>query len=463
MKSKIIFAVLLSCTLILSSCSKEEKITEPELYLSGESSPVLEAAGGKVVISLSANKEWSATSGQSWCRVEPSKGSPGTNCSVTITVDENTAPDERNAQITFRCESITKSITVTQKQKDALTVTSGKIEVKDEGKTIDVEVKANVDISYEIEESAKSWITPVTTRGLTNYVLHFDVAENESSNKREGKIYFKGAGLKDSVTVYQDGSRPSIVISQEEYTVASTGEDITVQIRSNINYQIIMPQNAGWVKEISTRAYSDYTHYFKIEPNETYDSRNAEIVFKDLTSDVSDTVRITQLQKDVILVAKNEYNVEALESELSFKVSANVEFEVSSSVNWIKYVPDTRGLEEVNVKFTIEANNDSAQREGIITISNGEKKQEIKVIQSGKSQYVSIVHNAIVYTVPKFYGNNITGTIHWGDGTQCEYVENTTHEYSQSNTYTVLFQLNNVTEVELPDLIGIKELDFSNL
>lgn len=462
MKSNIFFTLLLACALIIS-CSKEEKIAEPELTLNGGTLPVIEAAGGKVGISLTANKDWSASSGQSWCRVEPSRGTAGTHNGITITVDENTTPDERNAQITFRCESITKSLTITQKQKDAVTVSSSKVEVNDEGKTIEVEVKANVSISYEIEESAKSWITPVTTRALTSHILHFDVAENESSSRREGKIFIKGGELMDTVFVYQEGSKPTIVISKEEYTVGSDGEDITVQLRSNINYQIIMPQNAGWIKEISTKAYSDYTHYFKVDPNDTYDSRSAEIIFKETSGSVSDTIKITQLQKDVIIVAKNEYKIGSPETVLNFKVSTNIDFEVESSVNWIKYVPATKGLKDVEVKFNIGENTASEQREGIITISNGDKKQQIKVIQEGKAQYVNIVVNCSSFTIPKFHGNNVSGTIRWGDGSESEYKEDAKHEYSIFDTYEVVFRMNNVTEVELPDIVGIKELDFSNL
>ncbi len=65
-----------------------------------------------------------------------------------------------------------QTITVNQKQKDALTVTSNKIEMKADGGDTSIEVKANVNYTYEIDEAAKSWISEVKSRGLQTLPFH---------------------------------------------------------------------------------------------------------------------------------------------------------------------------------------------------------------------------------------------------------------------------------------------------
>lgn len=459
-----ILTLFLACALIVS-CSKEEKIAEPELTITGiEAQPVIEAAGGRFTLNITANKEWSASSGQGWCKVEPSKGTAGSS-TVTIVADENTTTDERNAQIRFTCETVSQSITVTQKQKDALTVTSDKIEVDDEENTISVELKSNISFTYEVEASAKSWITPITTKALTKHVLQFKVSANEDFERREGKIFIKGGAFADTVYVYQEGSKPSIVISQNEYTVGSKGEEITVQLRSNVNYQIIMPQGADWVKEITTKAYSDYTHYFKIAPNDTYDSREAIIIFKEVEGSIADTVKISQMQKDAIIVANKEYKIGYSTTELKFKIATNLEVDVESSANWIKYVPPTRGLKDIELKFAIDTNNTNTKREGVITISKGNTKQQIKVIQMAKGMYTStiiITHENVSYTIAKLIGSDVTGKIDWGDGKSEEYAPNAKHEYPFKKDYMVTLKCDNATEIVIPDLEGIKELGLTN-
>ncbi len=461
-----ILAIFLACAFITSCSSNEEepeKVIEPQLTLSGDTKPVVEAKGGTISITVTANKAWSASSGQSWCKVESSSGQSGT-ATVNIRVEENTSTDERNAQVVFTCEGVSKSMTVTQKQKDAIALTASKVEVTDQSGTIEIVVNSNVNVTAEVEASAKEWITPVTTKAMAKHVLQFKVSENENFEKREGKIYIKGGELKDSVVVYQQGTKPNIVISQDEYTVSSNGDDITVQLRSNINYQVIMPQGITWLKEVTSKAYSDYTHYFSVDANESYDSRSTEIIFQETNGSISDTVKVIQLQKDAIIVAKNEYIFESPAAELTFNVSTNLDFDVNCSVEWIKYVQPTKGLKDVAVKFTIDENTAQTQREGVITISKGETKQQIKIIQYGKELYESticILHNNIEYIIPGLTGSNINGMIYWGDGSESEYAPNLRHMYSNQQDYLLTIKLNNATEIKLPNLVGIKELDLS--
>ena len=58
-------------------------------------------------------------------------------------------------------------------------------------------------------------------------------------------------------------------------------------------------------------------------------------------------------------------------------------FLVETSVNWMKQNTESRGLEAKPLSFTITENTADKAREGLITITSGDLKQEIKVIQKG--------------------------------------------------------------------------------
>lgn len=349
--------------------------------------PVLAQEGETATVTFTSSDSWTidVTEGRavSWCSVTPTSGSKGTN-TLTIKTTANDTYDERYAKVTIKVGTTTQSFVVTQKQKDGLTVTSNKVEVGAEGGDITIEVKANVKFEYEIEEAAKSWITSSSSRALTASTLKFKVAENEETSKREGKITIHNGELSETVTIYQEGSKPAIVLTQNEYTVASEGETIKVELKSNINYDIQLP-SVDWIKESSSRAMSAATHYFEIAPNEEYDARSAEILFVNKDNGLSEKVTINQMQKDAIILAKNEYTINAAGGDLKFEVKTNVDLKVETSADWIKQNTESRSLEAKTLSFTIAENTADEAREGVITISSGELKQEIKVIQRGAS------------------------------------------------------------------------------
>ena len=349
--------------------------------------PVAPQEGGSATITFTSTEAWiiDVTEGRavSWCSVTPTSGSKGTN-TLTIKTTANDTYDERNAKVTIKAGTTTQLFVVTQKQKDGLTVTSNKVEVGAEGGDIAIEVKANVKYEYEIEKAAQSWIAG-GSRALTASTIKLKVAENENTSKREGKITIRSGELSETVTVYQEGSKPTLVLTQNEYTVASEGETIKVELKSNVNYDIQLP-SVDWIKESSSRAMSVATHYFEVASNEGYDARSAEILFVNKENGLSEKVTINQMQKDAIIVAKNEYTVDAAGGELKFEVNDNVDFKVETSVDWMKQNTESRGLEAKPLSFTIAENTADKAREGVITISSGELKQEIKVIQKAKGK-----------------------------------------------------------------------------
>jgi uncharacterized protein YajQ (UPF0234 family) len=89
------------------------------------------------------------------------------------------------------------------------------------------------------------------------------------------------------------------------------------------------------------------------------------------------------MQRNAIIVAKNEYTMEAAGGDLKFEVNSNVDFTVSTTVDWIKQNAGSRGLEAKTLSFTVEENTSDEPREGMITLISGELKQEVKVIQKG--------------------------------------------------------------------------------
>ena len=464
---KILYPITMTLLLciILTSCKdekEEEVIVKPSITLSGGSSHTVECQGGTIEVNFSSTKAWTASSGQSWCRVSPTGGQGG-NAQLTITVDENTTTDERNASVTIKSESASTNITINQKQKDALTVTSQKVEINALGGEAIIQVKANVTYTCEIESQAKDWISIGSSRAMADSEIKLIIKENEDFEKREGKITIRSGELSETVTVYQAGAVPSIILSQNEYVVGSQEETLTIQLRSNVNYRMVMPEDVEWLQVVESRAFSSYTHYLQVAANDTYGARTAVIHFINEEDNLDETVKITQMQNDAIIVALDEYTLEAVTTQLSFDVQTNVELEVSTTADWIHYGAESRALETKQLVFSLDENITLDSREGFIQISSGELKQEIKVVQQGRIDHniVKVLHTNWNLVIPTITGNNLLGTIQWGDGQQEEYRIQATHPYTEGKEYLLQLDVWGAEEIDFPNIEGIIEIDLS--
>lgn len=395
MKQNLFVLPVLGLLLMLcQGCSedKEENPPAPEspsiTVESEEDIPVFDTAGGTLALTFTTTSDWTASvdgAASGWLSVSPASGEAGTH-TLSLVTTANDSYDERNASVTITSGSVKKTLTVTQKQKDALLLTSNKVELEAEGGDFSIELQANVEVTYEIESGAQTWLTPVArSRGLTSSFLAFHAEANEEAEARQAVIKLAGGnGLTEEVTVYQIGTGPALVLSQSEYIVSSAGETIQVELRSNTAYEIEMP-GVDWLRENSSRSLSTYTHYFIVDPNETYDARSAVIRFIDRENGIEQTVTVTQMQRDAIVVAQNVYQIGVEGGALDFAVQANVDFTVSTNADWITQV-EARGLTERMLCFEVTPNEGEEMREAVITLESGSVKQTIKVQQFGKME-----------------------------------------------------------------------------
>ena len=308
-------------------------------------------SAGDNSVSFTTNTNWtltvsSTTSGITWCTASATSGGKG-SVTVKFTVTENTEYDDRSVSVTVKAGTASKTFKITQKGVDALLVSTSNYEVPQEGGSIEVEVKANIDYQLEISETAKGWITEAKSKSralkATNH--KFDIALNEEAEKREGEIIFKSGDKLETVKVYQAGGAV-ILLSQNEYAVSDAGDTMSVEIKSNVDFDVQMPEDDWITDEASSRGMSSHTLKYVIAPNEGYDSRSVEIIFYDKNSDLNDTLKIVQAQKDAIVISKKEYDVEADGETIEVKLSANVDFEVTMpEVDWITQV-ESRSLKE---------------------------------------------------------------------------------------------------------------------
>ncbi len=428
---RLLYSMAVLCLLTaLSSCSDDdapaEIIPNPDSEIYFTKSLDFTSDSGEAILSFTTNKDWSINVSQSggdvsWCTVFPNKGKAGEN-QVLVKVIRNEGVDDRNVVLNLAAGDLTKSIVVTQKQKDAITLTTAKFEVDKNGGEIQVEVKANVTYEVVIPEQYQSWIREgsgsgqiimgdkghnqmhesTTRTDMDRTMRKFYISKSEEYDKREGEITFRSGELEEVLKVYQTGGG-ILLLTKNEYTVSDKGEQITVELNSNFDFDVKMPQ-VDWITATVTRSVSSHTLYYTVTPNETYDKREAEIIYYDMNDkSVADTLKIVQVQKDAIMLSQKEYSIGCDEKYIEVEVNANVDFEVqiqNSCASWITKVdnPATKGLISHKMNFKVAKNISSDERIGSIAIISKKKNEISETVTIKQAAAPSIVVDKTYYS-----------------------------------------------------------------
>lgn len=396
-----IIVAIISCV-NFSNCSSNPIVPEITVEMGNENyftkNMDFDSSVGEKTFSFNSNVDWTidvaaTRNGTTWCTVTPNSGKAGAN-TIRIKVQENTSYDDRSVALTLTAgSSLTKTITITQKQTNALLLTTNKFEVDPKGGKINVEVKSNIEYDVIIPEIYKSWISQSSSsRGLSTSNLSFDIQETEEIDKREGEIIIKSGELSETIHIYQTGQN-ILLLSKNQYPVTDKGETIAVEIKSNFSFNVQMP-DVDWIKEdTESRGLSSHTLYYRILPNESYDNRSAEIIYYDNNSDIKDTLKVIQAQKDAIILSIKEYNVTSEGGTFEAEINSNIHYEVYENYEWIKLLESkSRGLTKNKIQFEIAKNNSTNSRIGKISIKNSEKLmvETLTIIQNGNIPSIKV-------------------------------------------------------------------------
>ena len=209
---KILPLLLLIVCCFLQSCEKEAILTI------GSSSLSFDKEGGKETVSMVANKAWSASSNQAWCKVSPNvgDGSKDSNFTLSISCDANQSYDERTCQITIKCEDKSAVITVNQSEGKGVIISQTGFSVSNEKQSISIDIQSNIDYIVIVDESSKQWIDAVVTKGLSPSKITLNILENES-NSRVGSVTIKAEGISGSIITVNQDAVPHIVFEDKNF------------------------------------------------------------------------------------------------------------------------------------------------------------------------------------------------------------------------------------------------------
>ena len=366
---KKILTVLAITLVALTSCKPdEEEISPSEVYLNVYYDDIVfPSDGGDDSFEIESNGDWVITNDADWLTIEPSEGKG--SCSITLTASASDLYDDRNTVVTVKAGDKTETFTVTQKYVEALLVTKNKFDIPQEGGEFTVEVQSNISYGIVIDKDCQSWISEVpSSKALNTYTHTFLVESNSNTTKRDGSIEIIGSsGKTEAVNIYQ-AQKDELVLSKSEETVPAKGGEVRVQLRSNVDYEVIVPEDVDWVEQIHSDKADELI--FNVKPNDKTEEREVGITVKDKNSDLSQTFTIKQIVGSIIL-EESYFEVDAKGGSIEVTLSTDIDFEViiPENIDWVKTI-ETKSLTDSTFYLSVLPNSLTEERKAEITVKD---------------------------------------------------------------------------------------------
>ncbi len=217
MKARRLFLAILAAAALMASCDKPEVPEDPTLELS-QNSITVNAAGGSVDITVTANNDWNCESNADWLSLKKEGDK------LTVSIEENvaeagSAAAERNAKITVTAASLTAEISVNQGAEDIVFKVlndPNPASFTKAGGVLKVSVETNVLYGVQIADGC-DWITNVTTKAVATDNLSFEIAKNTGA-ERSSTITISNGSNPTTITVSQEkGALPLVMKTAEEF------------------------------------------------------------------------------------------------------------------------------------------------------------------------------------------------------------------------------------------------------
>lgn len=376
---------------------------EPKTALSvNQTSLEFDNNGGTQSVIVTANKVWSATPSQAWCKVSPSSGDGKENNNITLTIscDPNPTYDSRNCTVTVVCEELTATIAVTQKEGYGLIVSQTEFNLTNEAQTVSFEVKSNVDYLVSVDGNATSWIKVQSTKGLDSHTVVLAISENKDYDARSGRVIVQDVtgALSQAISVKQ-GESLGLFITKPEYELSHEAHTLNVEVNANVSFTV--SSGADWISYVETKGLQTKHIVLAVAANDTRNAREGKVTVQQTGGALSGTISIRQAAADYIDVSPEEITVDYAAQQVTIQVTSNAEYKIDLRPDWVSLV-------EVSPDGTITlqiAENEGDDREELILFYTDNVRSGVLIHQ--KSCYVVFDDaNFKAYCVDHFDKNN---------------------------------------------------------
>ena len=153
----------------------------------------------------------------------------------------------------------------------------------------------------------------------------------------------------------------------------------------------------------------------------------------------------------------SEIELDYAAQSVEIAVVANRTFEVDICVDWISYTIAESGD---CVTLHVAENTELEPRSAEIVILAGELLRSVTIYQSTKPELMvlSLEHSSAHLDSPKWGGDEVKGSVDWGDGTTEEYYDGISHDYGDAQKRSAQFTMEGTASFRIESIGDIESV-----
>ena len=272
---KKLFLLLALLGMVATGCSKDEGVNIPDdAYISlNKENVTISPDGESVGVKVYSNYAWELTNNCDWITTSITSGD-ASDTGVIVTLTADLTYDDRDGTIIFSCGKAKKLLVVSQKLKEVIIPDANNtFNIPVEGGVAVISYQTSVDCEVIIPEEAQDWITIApASRGLVSENITLNIAENTTYSARTAviKVVAKdNAELAVEYTINQEQNDAVLADENNTFTVPSAGGEVVINYQTNIDCEVIIPEEAqDWITIApAIRGLSTYSTTLNIAEN----------------------------------------------------------------------------------------------------------------------------------------------------------------------------------------------------
>lgn len=247
-----------------------------------------------------------------------------------------------------------------------------------------------------INGRADGWLTFSPTSGMSGYVtVMVTASKNEGYEDRSATLRIVSGKNTTDLLITQK-QKDALLVNATKYEVPEDGGDVSIEVKSNVNYDYTLEDADGWLTEntAKTRAMETRTLSFVVSPNESTDRREGRIVFtdgnlKEVVSIYQGAAKAPEKPDPRILLSKKDITIESKGGTVKVEAVSgkNVSIKIPEGYGWIQ-----EGNKESTNTFylTVSENSSLDNREGFVSFTDAESgfSENVNILQLSKDAIV---------------------------------------------------------------------------
>ncbi len=247
-----------------------------------------------------------------------------------------------------------------------------------------------------INGRADGWLTFSPTSGMSgNVTVMVTASKNEGYEDRSATLRIVSGKNTTDLLITQK-QKDALLVNAAKYEVPEDGGDISIEVKSNVNYDYTLEDADGWLTEntAKTRAMETRTLSFVVAPNESTDRREGRIVFtdgnlKEVVSIYQGAAKAPEKPDPRILLSKKDITIESKGGTVKVEAVSgkNVSIKIPEGYGWIQ-----EGNKESTNTFylTVSENSSLDNREGFVSFTDAESgfSENVNILQLSKDAIV---------------------------------------------------------------------------